>query len=148
MEEIRFFDVFKKVFNKTYPNPASEHLRLLKFLSNQNEIEEHNHNYEKGRVTYLRGLWKYSDLSSDEVDSFMNGFRMPVQSRAMKEDAYDIKPPKALNWVKKGYVSTGELHNAKRVIISNRKDHLSKSSRTVRIVLVLFSCWSNRGSDI
>lgn len=80
---------------------------MLKFLINQREIKEHNLRYEAGLVSFSRAVWEYSDLTTEEVNEFMNGFIRPVEARLAKEHDASFKAPKSLNWATRGYVTAG-----------------------------------------
>lgn len=108
VDNLLTFDMFKEVFKKTYATADAEQKALENFLFNQKDINRHNAEFAAGRVPYLRGLWDYSDLSSEEVNKYMNGFKRPVTTRAATDTLDETNPPDSVNWVKKGFVTNGK----------------------------------------
>lgn len=47
------------------------------FLKNKHQIDEHNERHSNGMVSFKMGLNKFSDLSPDEFNAQMKGFRPP-----------------------------------------------------------------------
>lgn len=47
------------------------------FLENKRSINKHNELYKNGAVSYEMDVNEYSDLSSDEFVTRMNGFKPP-----------------------------------------------------------------------
>lgn len=107
VEEVLMFEVFKKTFNKTYPSSSQEKTSLLNFLSNQRDIKTHNKKYAAGIVTFSVSLNAYSDMPPEEVSKRLNGFILPVTTRALKDEKFSFVPPESLNWVTKGFVTKG-----------------------------------------
>lgn len=58
---------FKKMFNKTYANPAHESVRKAVFKERRNDVLAHNKLFENGEVKYSQGINHYSDSSYDEM---------------------------------------------------------------------------------
>lgn len=81
----------------------------MNFLLNNREIVAHNLKYSAGLVTFIRGIWEFSDLASDDINKYMNGFIRPVEVKLAKlEEASDFEAPKFLNWTAKGFVNPVE----------------------------------------
>lgn len=80
-------------------------------MNNLREIEHHNIQFEMDLVTFERGIWQYSDMTTDEINVHVNGFIMPVETKQMKNDYKDYEGdellPKSVNWVKTGFVTPG-----------------------------------------
>lgn len=109
IEESLMFSGFKKTFNKSYQSAAVEKQSWLNFLSNQRAILLHNMNYAAGLVSFSVSLYSYSDMTPEDVSRRLNGFRLPVSPRSLKDEDSDFVLPKTLNWVTKGFVSKGSL---------------------------------------
>lgn len=56
-------------YSKNYQNEAEEKFRASIFLNNKRKIVEHNELYEKGLVTFIMGVNKYSDLAHNELSA-------------------------------------------------------------------------------
>lgn len=137
VEEIQGFDVFKVDNNKIYDSIFDEQTALLNFLFNQREIQQHNLQYELGLVTFVRSLWKFSDMLAADVNKYMNGFIRPVETREYKEDDIDFKPPKSLDYVAQGFVTPGKNLISKELSFL-LKTHLFKVQNQVRRHLIGF----------
>lgn len=139
-DEVKVFDFFKENFQKDYENVAEEHSALLKFLSNQRKIREHNARYNKGLETFKMDVWRFSDLSSEEINAAMNGFIRPVQAKAKALDKIDIVPPKFVNWTAEGYVTSGLWFAF--VVPTFKSNFLisSEKPKTLRILLEFCNC--------
>lgn len=109
VEEFLMFSVFKESFNKTYPSAPVEKKSILNFLLNQRSVTTHNKNYSAGLVSFSLGLNSHSDMSTKESNRLLNGFRLPVLSRALKDEEIDFVLSESLNWVSKGFVTKGSL---------------------------------------
>lgn len=107
IDNLLTFDMFKQLFRKTYSSVNAEHRALRNFLFNQKDINRHNIEYTAGHVSFTRALWDYSDLSVQEVNRYMNGFKRPVMTKASENSENEVKVPKSLNWVTKGFVTKG-----------------------------------------
>lgn len=67
--------LFQLQYSKTYANDTEHDSRMKFFLQNRNTIAEHNKLFNEGHVTFKMGLNEYSDMSSDEFASIMNGYK-------------------------------------------------------------------------
>lgn len=89
---------------------------MLNFLVNQRDIKEHNLKYKAGLVSFLRGIWEHSDMTAEDVNKRMNGFKRPVEAKLVKEHEISLKTPKSLNWNTRGFVTAGwNVSNSCRV---------------------------------
>lgn len=55
-----------------------------------------------------------SDMSVDDFNKKLNGFRRPIDAKSNQddEDDFDMKNlPRSVDWVKKGYVTPGVYWN-------------------------------------
>lgn len=99
-----------------------ENRALLNFLFNQRDIDEHNEKYEEGLETFSRGPCEYSDLTQDEVNTFVNGFVKPMNLEVNFDDDHEEEEdevsdiherkkrninedPVDLNYIDEGYVN-------------------------------------------
>ena len=77
----------------------------------------HNKKFESGEESFSRGLWERSDLSTEEINDFMNGWKAPgpyIKPKSITDDVPEnFNAPAFVNWTAQGYVSTvrdqGEL---------------------------------------
>lgn len=51
---------------KQYRDEAEENFRLGVFNENKRKIDEHNELFDRGLVSFKKGINKYSDLTEDE----------------------------------------------------------------------------------
>lgn len=75
------------------------------------ENNEHNKHFVKGEVTFKRKIWEFSDLTLDEYNKHLNGFKRNVQSRSFIQDFELDLPinyiaPQEVNWIERGYVTS------------------------------------------
>lgn len=144
IDNIMTFDMFKETFKKTYKNVGAEQKALQNFVLNQKEISRHNIEYTAGKVSYTRALWEYSDLSTEEVNKHMNGFVRPITTRASQDTENVVKPPKSLNWVKKGFVTKGDINREKHQMSEILLNSIfSTKTRTLWLLLEFLSNWCN-----
>lgn len=106
---------YKLRHGKNYENAAEEQARMNNFLDNLKEITEHNELFKSGAVSFEKGLNEYSDMSHDEFNSAMNGYRSNDNNCGYDEDYGDepthVVPngaviPEAIDWREKGAVTS------------------------------------------
>lgn len=61
-------------YSKNYTNDEEHDFRMMTFLQNRNQIAEHNKLFNEGHVSFKMGLNEYSDMTSDEFSTIMNGY--------------------------------------------------------------------------
>lgn len=105
--ERRLFRAWCHKFGKQYKTQADEDSALKKYLANKAIIDEHNKLHDDGKVSFRRGLWKYSDMSEDEKNKFLTGVKVPPQKRSAPfAPSLPQFPPggSSVNWATKGLV--------------------------------------------
>lgn len=60
-------------FSKSYASVEEDLHRMVIWLENKHEVDEHNQQYDNGIKTSRMSLNKYSDLSHAEMVSKMHG---------------------------------------------------------------------------
>lgn len=63
------WESYKQKYGKKYKNVVEEQARMKIFMENKKEVERHNKLFKKKRVSYEKGLNKFSDMSDDEFYS-------------------------------------------------------------------------------
>lgn len=64
-------------YGKIYQNQTEDDMRMGIFLKNKQRIDDHNERHSNGMASFKMGLNKFSDLSPDEFNARMKGFRPP-----------------------------------------------------------------------
>lgn len=111
---------YKLAHNKNYGSDAEEQARKNIFQSNLERVIEHNKLFEKGYVSYKKGLNSFSDMSDEEFsiqmygtnastivvnsDNSIDGIGAPVTSF----DESDVEIPDSIDWRTKGAVTPVE----------------------------------------
>ena len=111
-EEKKVFKEWRKMHNKKYKSQSEEREAMDKFMKNFMEIEEHNKQYQEGKVTYNRKVWEYSDLSREEKRKLLYGVKLQEDTgRTTRAASTKTFPtgPKSVDWRKKGLV--GPIEN-------------------------------------
>ncbi|CAG9840187.1 unnamed protein product [Diabrotica balteata] len=70
------FELFKKKFDRHYSSPLEEKLRKQIFIDTLREIKEHNARYEKGLVSWYKGINQFSDWTDEEFEK-IQGLKTP-----------------------------------------------------------------------
>lgn len=68
---------FKNAYEKDYPSKTEEELRKKIFLDNKRYAESKND--AKSELTFVEGVNELADLTTEEVNKFLNGFRLPEE---------------------------------------------------------------------
>lgn len=115
----KFFNQWARHFNKRYKSQTDEDKAMATVLANKREIDEHNQLHDEGKVSFRRGIWEHSDMSSEEKQKFLYGFKSPYQSsRPTRElppyPEYPQYPtgPSSVDWTERGLV--GPVRNQGR----------------------------------
>lgn len=61
---------------KNYTNVFEDNFRMNIFMEKRDRIAKHNEQYAAGNVTFKMGLNEYSDLSTYEINSKLNGLSL------------------------------------------------------------------------
>lgn len=100
------FQAFKLKHDKTYKNQAEEIKRFSIFNDNLRKIEKHNALYEKGLVSYKKGINKFSDLSLEEFRATLN---LRIHEKPVLNTINHIRTglaiPDSVDWRDDGQVS-------------------------------------------
>lgn len=97
---------WKQKHGKIYKTQAEEDHAMESVKGNLIDIEAHNNDFKKGKVTYTRALWMRSDLSYDEkVKSLMGEIPTNTTERLKRQLKNQfLSGPAEVNWVKAGRV--------------------------------------------
>ena len=104
---------FKNRNGKKY---SKESKRKGIWEKNRRLIREHNKQYDSGLKKEKLELNKFSDLTNDEFNQLMNGFKLTKEAKRNKEKYTDYSDrfssfmytrglPTFVNWTAKGYVT-------------------------------------------
>ncbi|XP_046662481.1 procathepsin L-like isoform X2 [Homalodisca vitripennis] len=107
-EDLAQWELFKVAHEREYDTPEEELKRKNIFLENLQFVREHNEKFEKGEVTFDVEINKYSDLTTEEFVTMMNGYKRPEGYESIGDkfdDSENVKLPKNLDWRKKGAVT-------------------------------------------
>jgi len=106
------WEAWKQQHGKSYPTNSTESFRMKVWMENRAVIEKHNNEFDEGVHTFQLGLNKFSDLSSHEFFSMMNGYRYRPRTKEEKNGAnvtlsarYRRPLPHSVDWTKKGAVT-------------------------------------------
>jgi len=73
-----------------YATLELENIALLNFLTNQRDVDEHNKKFKSGLVSYRRAVCEYSDMSTDDMNKYINKFHMPEIKRNRRKKKVKI----------------------------------------------------------
>ncbi|CAG5127922.1 unnamed protein product [Candidula unifasciata] len=98
---------FKGTFGKTYMNKEEEIYRRTIWTQNLNYIQAHNQAFAKGQYSFYLGENQFADLSNQEFQKIMNGYKMRQGPGSVyvyaANDVTDL--PSSVDWRDKGYVT-------------------------------------------
>ncbi|XP_034256093.1 uncharacterized protein LOC117654060 isoform X2 [Thrips palmi] len=83
---VRDWAEWKAKHNKVYATPEEEARRFTIFQDNKKQVDEHNAKFDKGEVTYSKGLNAFSDLTAEEFKQ-RNGHGLRQKRAVMDVDA-------------------------------------------------------------
>ncbi|XP_060074759.1 procathepsin L-like [Ylistrum balloti] len=100
---------FKTLHKKIY-HQGEESRRKLIWAENLEKVRKHNKEAEMGKHTFTLGINEYSDMSHEEINSRMHGYRessfqMMNSKHEVKADMNEKDLPKEVNWKAKGWVT-------------------------------------------
>lgn len=100
---------FKKEHAKVYESDEVEHDRMLTFLENLEEIQNHNDLYAQGEWTFEMGTNHIADLSFEEYKR-LNGYRVLYKDGIERNGTtfmvpYNVKIPDQIDWREHGLVT-------------------------------------------
>ena len=114
VEELNFFIEWKTRFEKNFVNEAAEKKATINVLFHKRKNDEHNLKFFNGLSTYERGIWEMSDLTTNEFNRVINGYRREVRERSADYDELPEESPATeynkefhdyVNYTELGYVS-------------------------------------------
>lgn len=138
----KFFNQWARHFNKRYKSQTDEDKAMATVLANKREIDEHNQLHDEGKVSFRRGIWEHSDMSSEEKQKFLYGFKSPYQSsRPTRElppyPEYPQYPtgPSSVDWTERGLVGPVRNQGGFRTLKKKDQKVEIRFSRSLRILL-------------
>merc|ERR1712038_693330 len=99
------FQAFEHKFGKTYKSSAERLTRFATFVKNVKEIEEHN---KSGKSSYKKVINKFADMTPEEFNKVMNGYKNAPKPGTKFADVRDVKVedlPASVDWRDKGAIS-------------------------------------------
>nr|CAA56914.1 cathepsin l [Nephrops norvegicus]prf//2119193A cathepsin L-related Cys protease [Nephrops norvegicus] len=101
------WEEFKGKFGRKYVDLEEERYRLNVFLDNLQYIEEFNKKYESGEVTYNLAINQFSDLTNDEFNSMMKGYKTSLRPKPVAVFTSTDAAPETteVDWRTKGCVT-------------------------------------------
>lgn len=107
-KEIQMFNDFKVERNKNYDSLFVERTSCLNFVSNMRKVQQHNLQYELGKNLFKMDTWEYSDMSSEDINQFMNNFMITnLNEKAnFASDFSNVSAPASLNYTRSGAVTS------------------------------------------
>lgn len=107
-DDLKHFKEWSKSFLKDYKTKEHESLALKSFISDKKKVEFHNERFKNGKETFKCGLWKNSDLSLSEKQTFLTGYKAMPENIRKRRDLTVIPQfphgPLSINWTAKGLV--------------------------------------------
>jgi cathepsin L len=102
---------FKEEHGRVYADEEEQKRRNI-FAENLKKIEIHNYLHAKGLKSFTLGINQFSDLTTSEFSSMVNGYKMrnmsdpsrPVGSKYLSPNV-PITVPDSVDWRTKGYVT-------------------------------------------
>jgi len=106
------WEAWKQQHGKSYPTNSQESFRMKVWMENRAVIEKHNKEFDEGVHTSQLGLNEFSDLSSHEFFSMMNGYRPSLKEEKNEANVtLSVRSlphrslPHSVDWRKKGAVT-------------------------------------------
>merc|ERR1712180_229989 len=99
------FQAFEQKYGKSYKNSAERLSRFATFMKNVKEIEEHN---KSGKSSYTKSINKFADMTKEEFNKAMNGYKNAPKPGQVYADVKDVKVedlPASVDWRDKGAIS-------------------------------------------
>lgn len=111
---------YKANFKKKYDDPSEDNYRFKIFLETKHQIAKHNQRFADGQHSYTIGLNQFADITEEEFNRHMKGYRPELKSNqpdegnshvkvlAQKRDIErepTIELPKSIDWRQHGYVT-------------------------------------------
>ncbi|XP_053157935.1 procathepsin L-like [Hemicordylus capensis] len=101
---------WKSTHNKVYSKEVEEAFRRGIWEKNLKTIEHHNWEASLGQHTYELGMNQFGDLTNEEFNRKMNGFRpdldeAPGENVTFFQESTMLETPKQVDWRTKGYVT-------------------------------------------
>lgn len=103
---------FKIKHEKVYESEFEERLRSNILLDNRRLIKKHNAKFEKGEVSYLMAVTKFSDLTSSEFAALFTVLDVPKPSpddESIQDDAVKMPAASTMDW--RDYGAVTEVKN-------------------------------------
>ena len=92
VEEKNYFFNFKKAFNKTYLSYEAEKHAFINLIKNKAFIDDNNKKFESKEVDFKMGWNDFSDLSIEDINANMNGYKMTTSNVCdLFEDSTEIQ---------------------------------------------------------
>merc|ERR1719361_2779436 len=98
------FQAFEHKFGKTYKSSAERLTRFATFMKNVKAIEEHN---KSGKSSYKKVINKFADMTPEEFNKVMNGYKNAPKPGTVFADVKDVKVedlPASVDWRDKGAI--------------------------------------------
>lgn len=136
-EILKEFKEWETEMELDFPCKADKNSAIANYIKNREKILQHNmHKLNLKNCTYDLGLWEFSYMNDSEVNSRLNGLKIPddgsqeetpVQSRTAYIAGFEINPPPenvtSLNWADQGFVVRGVRKQGK--LFMNKKASIS-----------------------
>ncbi|KAL3274622.1 hypothetical protein HHI36_016004 [Cryptolaemus montrouzieri] len=98
---------FQINYSKSYKSPMEARQRFLIFEENLRKIKEHNIRFQKGQVSYTKGINKFADWTSREFLDYVNQYK--VSERSLKGSEVftnsNSSLPSSVDWRTQGCIT-------------------------------------------